>query len=272
MYEDVLTYLEPQSKSVVFDCTLGVGSHALKILERMKKDAIYVGIDKDATSLKVARHRLHKYGKRCCFVKDDFRNIDAVVSKLELRPDAFLFDLGISSYQLEDPHRGFSFVHEGPLDMRMDRESFLCACDLINNLSEKELASVFKKFGEERYSYRIAHTIVQQRDRSPFATTSQLKEAVTKAIPHRGSLRMHPATRIFMALRIVVNRELDSLREGLCSAIEALQPGGRIVVISFHSLAVFALSLCLKRLLSRYQAGKSYFPAPTRQPYISWFS
>jgi len=236
MYKEVIDYLEPNTKKVIVDCTVGVGSHASLILECMGKGSLYVGIDKDSASLEIARTRLKAHGSKCILIKDDFRNIDTILSGLGVKPDAFFFDLGISSFQLDDPERGFSFSTEGPLDMRMDKDSFIIAYDLVNNLSEKELALIFRKFGEERYSYRIAHCIVQERAREPFATTLQLRDAVVKAIPRKRPMRIHPATRVFMALRIMVNRELDALGLGLEKAIGWCKPRGRVVVISFHSL------------------------------------
>lgn len=238
MHREVIEYLNPGHKRIIVDCTVGVGSHALKILPYLGEGSLFIGIDKDIDSLNIARERLKDYQKKVILVKDDFRNLDKVLDNLKvLEVDAFLFDLGISSYQLANPERGFSFLKEGPLDMRMDREAFLCAYDLINNLSEKELQSIFEKFGQERYSRRIAALLVETRKRYPFFTTAQLKDVILKAFPKSGKrYRIHPATRVFQALRIAVNRELDCLTEGLEKALRRLSLGGRIVVISFHSL------------------------------------
>ncbi|MCD6583766.1 MAG: 16S rRNA (cytosine(1402)-N(4))-methyltransferase RsmH [Candidatus Omnitrophica bacterium] len=238
MHKEVMHYLIPIVRKVIVDCTLGIGSHALKLLPHLKEGTILIGIDKDGDSLEVARQRLRSFKDKVVLVKDDFRNIDVILDNLGFnKADAFLFDLGVSSFQLSDPQRGFSFLREGPLDMRMDRESFLCAYDLVNNLSERELAIIFEKFGQERYSRRIAHFLVEERKKSPLSTTGQLRDTILRAIPKRNTYhRIHPATRIFQALRIAVNRELDCLKEGLEKAIPRLSGGGRIIVISFHSL------------------------------------
>lgn len=250
MYREVIEYIKPNERKVIVDCTLGIGSHALKILELLPEDSLYIGIDKDASSLKVARRRLRSFSKKCIFVKDDFRNLDHIIKRLNIIPEVFFFDLGISSYQLLDPKRGFSFLYEGPLDMRIDREAFLCAYDLVNNLKEYELASIFRTFGEERYSYRIAKNIVQRRKIAPIVTTYQLKDCIVSAIPRRYS-KIHPATRVFMALRIAVNRELDVLKEGLEKAISLLPPRGRVLVISFHSLEDRIVKHTFKEFASR---------------------
>jgi 16S rRNA (cytosine1402-N4)-methyltransferase len=238
MHKEVLKYLDVKNKKVVVDCTLGVGSHASKIFEAMGKQGFFVGIDKDIDSLKAARQKLKLSGNNFHLEKMDFININKVLDNLNIEGvDAFLFDLGISTYQLSNPERGFSFLKEGPLDMRMDRDYFLSAYDLINNLSENELGSIFRKFGEERYSRRIAHYLVQERKDEPISTTTQLADIVKDAVPLKNRYqRIHPATRIFQSLRIAVNRELEALETGLNKAISFLNKGGRIGVISFHSL------------------------------------
>ncbi len=238
LYREVLQYLAVEDKKVVLDCTCGMGSHALKMLPRMREDSLYIGIDKDSDSLDIARQQLVSFKNRVVLVNEDFRNLDLVLRSLAIeKVDAVLMDLGISTYQLMDSERGFSFSKEGPLDMRMDRQSFLCAADLINNLSEKELALIFERFGEERFARRIAHSVVEQRRKNPFSTTTQLRDLILHAVPLRSrKYRIHPATRVFQALRIAVNRELDSLSEGIEKAIACLAPKGRIAAISFHSL------------------------------------
>jgi len=237
MHREVINFLEPNSRKIIVDCTLGVGSCALKILPLLKEDSIYIGIDKDSSSLEIAKERLSKY-KQVIFIKDDFKNLDNILKNLKIDYiDGFLFDLGISSFQLDNPDRGFSFLREGPLDMRMDRDTFLSAYDLVNNLSEIELASIFKKFGEERYSNCIAHNIVEERKKNPINTTSDLSSIILKSIPYKAKFsNIHPATRVFLALRIATNRELESLDIALKKAIYFLNRGGRILVISFHSL------------------------------------
>jgi len=237
MYREVIKELSLRNKKIIVDCTIGVASHALKFFEVMDKNSILIGIDKDDESLRVARTRLRKYESRFELFKDDFRNLDLILDNLGIKKaDVFFFDLGISTFQLSDSQRGFSFSKDGPLDMRMDKRSFLCAYDIVNYLSEYELNAIFKKFGEERFSRRIAHLVVEKRRQEPISTTSQLKDVVLEAVPRRHYSFRHPATRIFQALRIVVNRELESLEMGIKKAVERLSRGGKIGVITFHSL------------------------------------
>ena len=238
MYKEVIEGLSLENRKVVVDCTIGVASHSLKLLEVMDKNALLIGIDKDGNSLGIASRRLKNYDGRFKLFEEDFRNLDLVLDSLTIdKADVFFFDLGISSFQLSDSQRGFSFLNDGPLDMRMDMNSFVSAGDLINNLSESELNVIFKKFGEERFSRRIAHRVVEKRKSLPITTTVQLSALVLRAIPSSaGRFKIHPATRVFQALRIAVNRELDSLEVGLKKAIGRLSPGGRIAVLAFHSL------------------------------------
>ncbi len=238
MYREVLRFLEIETKRIVVDCTVGIGSHALGLLESAAEDAFLIGIDRDQDSLDLAKARLEPFRGRFILIKDNFANLDRILGKLDIEGvDALLFDLGISTYQLGNPARGFSFLKEGPLDMRMDKDSFLSAYDLVNNLSEIELGNIFKKFGEERYSRRVAHSLVESRKNEPISTTVQLADLIIRCIPGEARWgRIHPATRIFQALRIAVNRELEALRTALVQAISHLKSGGRIGVISFHSL------------------------------------
>ncbi len=238
MYREVIEMLNLKGRKVIVDCTIGVGSHALRFFEHADSDALLVGIDKDEDSLRVASMRLKDYSSRLRLFKEDFRNLDCILDTLNIdRADIFFFDLGISTFQLSDANRGFSFSKDGPLDMRMDKNSFVSAYDLVNYLSECELNAIFKKFGEEKFSRRIAHLLVEKRKIEPIYTTSQLKNVVLDAIPKRHfHFRIHPATRIFQALRIAVNRELESLEVGIRKAVERLSKGGRIGMITFHSL------------------------------------
>jgi len=238
MYKEILEFLALQNKKIIVDCTVGIGSHASKLLEVMNKDAFYIGIDKDRDSLEIARQRLEPFSGQFSLFKADFSDLDRILRDLDIKGvDAFLFDLGISTYQLNNSNRGFSFLKDGPLDMRMDRDAFLSAYDLINNLSEIELGNIFKKFGEERYYRKIAHFLVEERKHEPISTTTQLAQIIMRTVPlKRRYDRIHPATRIFQALRIAINRELEALQSGLSKAISFLNSGGRIAVISFHSL------------------------------------
>ncbi|MFB3919074.1 MAG: 16S rRNA (cytosine(1402)-N(4))-methyltransferase RsmH [Candidatus Velamenicoccus archaeovorus] len=238
MEEEVLRFIHPRDGMVVVDATLGLGGHAAALAARLQPSGRLIMIDKDEESIAAAKERLQKSRPRCDFVHDDFRRIDRILDRLGIEgADAFLFDLGISSFQLDNPVRGFSIRAEGPLDMRMDRSGFISAYDLLNNLTEEEIASILWKFGEERFSRRIARSIVRARQDGPITSTKELVDAVLRALPYRSHFqRIHPATRTFQALRIAVNRELDSLDEALKKAALYLNKGGRICVISFHSL------------------------------------
>lgn len=237
MHREAIELLDIKNKNVIVDCTVGVGSCALKFLEVMKSDAHLLGIDKDEESLRIAEKILKPFEGKFTLRRDDFSNLDAILHTIKLKADVFFFDLGISSFQLNNPQGGFSFLKEGPLDMRMDRNAFLSAYDLINNLSEIELGAIFRRFGEERFAKRIAHFIAEKRKKEPIYTTTQLARIVLDAVGLKGSGgRIHPATRIFQALRIAVNRELEILKIGITKAITLVTKGGRIGVISFHSL------------------------------------
>lgn len=238
MEEEVLRFIHPRDGMVVVDATLGLGGHASAMAERLQPSGRLIMIDKDEESIAAAKERLQKSRAHCDFVHDDFRHLDRILDRLGIEgADAFLFDLGISSFQLDNPVRGFSIRAEGPLDMRMDRSGFISAYDLLNNLTEEEIASILWKFGQERFSRRIARSIVRARHSGPITSTKELADAVLRALPYKARFqRIHPATRTFQALRIAVNRELDSLDEAIKKAALYLNKGGRICVISFHSL------------------------------------
>jgi 16S rRNA (cytosine1402-N4)-methyltransferase len=240
MVQEVLQYLDLGPGKVVVDATLGTGAHGEKILERISPGGTLIGIDRDEESLGLARGRLEKFGKGLKAAHANFTDIDKVLAGLGIKKiDALLFDLGISSFQLSDPERGFSFQQDGPLDMRMDRASYISAYDLVNNLNEEELSTLIRNFGQERWHQRIARQLVQERQRHPIATTLELADIVASAIPprlRRKYYRIHPATRTFQAVRIAVNRELEALEKALDKGIDLLGKGGRICVISFHSL------------------------------------
>ena len=238
MYREVVDLLNIRLGAVIVDCTLGMAGHAKMILEKIGSQGKFIGIDRDNQSLTIAQNNLSAFKAQCDFVHDDFRHIDRILSERGVaKVDGILMDLGISSFQLNDPQRGFSFKADGPLDMRMDQESYISAYDLINTLSEQEIASILKNFGEERYHHRIARSLVEQRSKTPFQTTHELSEAIVKSIPgHSRHQKIHPATRAFQAFRIAVNRELEALEITLDKSIDYLRPGGRMCVIAFHSL------------------------------------
>jgi len=236
MLEEILEFLRPQQCGVFLDGTIGMGGHASALLRQMRSDSVYVGIDKDKESLAVAEERLREFKERTFLFHGDYKSFDVFLNTLKInKVDGILLDLGISSYQLEQSFRGFSFNKNAPLDMRMDRTSLISASDLVNNLSEQELSTILKTFGEERWHKRIARRIVEERKKNPVLSTQQLAEIIAMATPFsRG--KIHPATRAFQALRIAVNRELESLQECIDKLIPFCAAGARIGIISFHSL------------------------------------
>jgi len=240
MLREVLNYLDLEKGDRIVDATLGTAGHSKEILERILPGGGLVGIDRDEDSLSIARQRLSEFGSACLFIHGNFVDIDTILEKLKIENvDGILFDLGISSYQLQDVARGFSFQNEGPLDMRMDKDSYISAYDLVNNLNEEELSALLWNFGEERWHNRIARILVKERQRQPIATTVELANIVSRSIPYRyrnRHYRIHPATRTFQAVRIAVNRELEILDAAVSKAIMALKKKARICVISFHSL------------------------------------
>lgn len=237
MRAEVLEYLRCRKGRIYVDATLGLGGHAWAILEQIQPGGLLIGLDRDKESLEKARVHLRPYSDSTRLFHENFKNLPLVLNHLGIGPiDGILVDLGVSSYQLLLPERGFSFQSEAPLDMRMDRTQRLTAADLVNDLSQEELADIIFRFGEERYSRRIAGAIVAARESARVARCSQLAEIVSRAVRGRGERTIHPATRTFQALRIAVNQELEGLEAFFANALPFLRPGGRLVVISFHSL------------------------------------
>jgi len=225
--------LQPAPGRLLVDATIGLGGHAERFL---RHGAGVLGIDRDPEALKVARRRLENWADRLHLVHGDFRRLAEFVHEAGLpSPDGVLLDLGVSSFQLSAPHRGFSFRHDGPLDMRMDPDSPVTAEQLVNTLPERQLADLLWELGEERFSRRIARRVDKERQHTPITSTKQLAALVARSYPP-GRHRIHPATRTFQALRMAVNEEQEALREGLASAVRVLRPGGRLCVIAFHSL------------------------------------
>ena len=227
----VLSYL-PDRTDLLIDATLGLGGHARAFLESTQEGRVY-GIDRDSEVLAVARERLSEFGDRVQTCHAPFSRIAEVAADAGLPPaDAILFDFGVSSVQLDEGERGFSFRHDAPLDMRMDRTEEQTAADLVNRLPEKELANLLFELGGERASRRIAKSIVAERRRSRIETTAELATIVRRAVGGRG--RIDAATRTFQALRMAVNDEEGEIRRALANAVDVLRPGGRLLTISFH--------------------------------------
>lgn len=238
MAKEVLDFLEPSSGGIYLDGTLGGGGHARLILEASAPEGVLIGLDRDAEALAAASAILSPFGERVILRQGNFAGLDSHLDALGIdQIDGVLLDLGVSSHQLDSPSRGFSFREDGPLDMRMNPAEGQSAAEVVAAADVEELKRIFREYGEERWAGRIAREIVRTREGQPIITTGQLAELVSRSVPGgRAPQRIHPATRVFQALRIHVNGELDNLRLGLASAQSRLKVGGRLVVISFHSL------------------------------------
>ena len=235
MLNETLSYLSPQPGGCYVDMTIGYGGHASAILSRLDTGCL-VGIDRDAAILELAEPRLQATGKQYHLRCSPFADIEQVLGQLNISAvDGVLFDLGVSSYQLDDAHRGFSFSREGPLDMRMGADAPTTAESILRQYSEEALANLIWQYGEEPRSRRIAKAIVRTRQFHPIRTTLELANIVAQASGYSHG-RIHPATRVFQALRIAVNDELEQLSQGLATVLDCVKLSGRIVVISFHSL------------------------------------
>ena len=238
LMEEVLQYLQPKPGQCLVDLTLGAGGHAESLLERLGEKGALFGFDKDERALKLAAKRLERFGGRAVIIGKDFREAVKEFKKLGIRSvDGMLMDLGVSSMQLDEADRGFSFGKPGPLDMRMDNRLALTADEIVNRWPAKKLEQILFIYGQERFAKRIVGRIVEERQGAPIQTTTRLAEIIAHAVPsfYRHG-RLHPATRTFQALRIVVNDELEALRDFLAEASDYLSEGGRIAVICFQSM------------------------------------
>ena len=234
MAGEVLAALRVRTNGAYIDCTTGEGGHAAAILGAVEPGPRLLGIDLDADALSTARNRLRNYGGRATIVKGSYTGLEEIAAGHGFVPaDGILFDLGLSSAQLESAERGFSFARPGKLDMRFDAEQRLTAHDIVNHRSEQDLADIIRRLGEEPGARRIARAIVRAR---PIESTTGLADVVRRAAGTRKRRAIHPATRTFQALRMAVNGELDNIKEGLAQAIRVLGSSGRLVVISYHSL------------------------------------
>ncbi|MFX4261408.1 16S rRNA (cytosine(1402)-N(4))-methyltransferase RsmH [Pelotomaculum propionicicum] len=263
MLEEVIEGLNVRPGGVYVDCTLGGAGHSeaiLKIINESVTGGQLVALDQDPAAISAAEKRLAPYKDRVLLVKANFATVADVLNELGIEEvDGFLFDLGTSSHQLDNPARGFSYQHDAPLDMRMDPGQPLTAGDLVNSLSEEELADIIKDYGEERWASRIASFIRAERKVQPIETTGQLVEIIKKAIPASARRQgPHPAKRTFQALRIAVNRELEILESAVSSAVQALRPGGRICVITFHSLEDRIIKDLYRRLASPCKCPREF--------------
>ena len=250
MLDEVMTGLNLRPGGFYVDCTAGGGGHSEEILRRTYPDGILLALDQDPQALKAVLQRLQQYSNRLHLAKCNFADLPRLLTRMGVNGvNGILFDLGVSSHQLDNPERGFSYMEDAPLDMRMDPEQSVTAAQLIQNASQEELTNIIKKYGEERWASRIEAFIVKERQFRTISTTGQLVEIIKSAIPASARRKgPHPAKRTFQALRIAVNRELEILNEALRGAVEMLIPGGRICVISFHSLEDRVLKETFKEL------------------------
>lgn len=235
---EVITYLQLKKGMVIVDCTIGAGGHAVEILKEIGNSGYLIGLDRDGEILKEASRRLADISNRFTLFHSNYTDIDLILKEAKIpKIDGALFDLGASSFQMDSAERGFSIKLDGSLDMRMDREDRIKASDIINSSTKSELVAIFKKYSDEYFAHRIAERIVWERKRGRVENTARLASIVTEALPYRYRFRrIHPATKVFMALRIAVNKEIESLQQGLTKTVPLLSKKARICVIAFHSI------------------------------------
>ena len=236
LLQESISSLNLKENSIVVDATLGYGGHSSNILERVDKGYLFA-FDQDSEAIRYSTDRLNKIGTNFTIIKSNFVNMKEELNKRDInKVDAVLFDLGVSSPQLDDESRGFSFHNDARLDMRMDREQKLSAYEVVNEYSEQDLSRIFYKYGEDKFSKSIARKIVEYRKNKPIETTLELVEVIKSGVPMKYRINKHPARQIFQAIRIEVNHELDVIEPALSQALELLRVGGRVAVITFHSL------------------------------------
>lgn len=260
LLDEVLAHLKPAPKCLFIDGTVGLGGHANAIVQRVLPVGRLLGIDRDAANLERASQRLSGFGEAVVLVNDSYANIATHAQEHGFSSvDGILLDLGYSSVHVDEPARGFSFRADGPLDMRYDQTQSLTAEEIVNTWSEDELARIFRQYGEEVLARPIAQSIVQSRSKTPIRTTLQLAELIAQTVRRRG--KIHPATQSFQALRIVVNDEFGELERALPECVKLLRPGGRLAVISFHSLE--------DRIIKRYFKACEDLNVVTKRPVVA---
>lgn len=238
LLDETIAGLNIKPDGIYVDGTLGGGGHAYEVLKRLSPKGRLIGIDQDGEALKAAGERLKEFGEQVTLVRDNYCEIERILKDLNIeKVDGIVLDIGVSSYQLDNLERGFSYKSDAPLDMRMDTRQDLTAADVVNTYSENELFRVIRDYGEDKFAKNIAKHIVLARKDKPFETTQELSEVIKRAIPMKVQAKGgHPAKKTFQAIRIEVNRELTVLKESIDKMIERLNPGGRICIITFHSL------------------------------------
>ncbi len=238
LQKEILAYLDPKPNENFIDCTIGEGGHALAILERNGPNGKVLGIDWSPEVIENCKLKIENFKERVILVCDNFVNLKKIIEKYKFKPvSGILFDLGFSSWHLEESNKGFSFLRDEGLDMRYNFQNSLTAEKIINSYSESEIERILKEYGQERFAKRIAQKIVDERKKKTIQTTFQLVEIIKKSVPKNYETgRIHPATRTFQALRIAVNDELENLKKVIPQTLDILEPQGKLVIISFHSL------------------------------------
>src|SRR5574344_929179 len=259
LLEECIENLDIKKDGIYVDGTLGGGGHSYRILKALNNTGLLIGIDRDNDALDAAKSRLKEF-KNFQTVHDNNSNIINILKELNIEKiDGMLLDLGVSSYQLDEADRGFSYMHDAKLDMRMNREDSFCAYDVVNKYSEEKLASIFKDYGEERYSKSIAKNICIKRKENPIETTFELVDIIKSSMPGKAlNEKQHPAKRVFQAIRIEVNEELVRLKKTLEDAVSVLNSNGRIAVITFHSLEDKIVKHTFEELEGRCTCPKSF--------------
>ena len=255
LYYETLDNLIKNPDGVYIDCTLGGGSHSEGILERLSDKGLLISIDQDINAIEYSKKRLEKYGTKWKVFKGNFETIDTIAYMAGVdKVDGILMDIGVSSKQLDDPERGFSYRYDVKLDMRMNTEQKISAYDIVNNYSEEDLSRIIFEYGEERHAKKIARLIVDERKKEPIEMTSQLINIIKRAYPERAA--KHPAKKTFQAIRIEVNRELEVLDKAMEKAVNLLKVGGRLAIITFHSLEDRAVKNKIKDLSTACKCPK----------------
>ncbi|RHW66624.1 16S rRNA (cytosine(1402)-N(4))-methyltransferase RsmH, partial [Clostridium botulinum] len=236
LLEETIDSLNIKEDGVYVDCTLGGGGHSKEILKKLSHKGKLIGIDQDTSAIKAAKEKLKDY-ENIIYVHNNFYNIDSILEELDIdKVDGIIMDLGVSSYQLDEASRGFSYMKDAPLDMRMNREENFSAYNVVNSYEEEELFKILKNYGEKKFSRKIARFIVEKRTENPIETTGELVEIIRKAIPAKFQREGHPAKRTFQAIRIEVNKELQILNKAIEDSVNRLNKDGRLSIITFHSL------------------------------------
>lgn len=258
LLNETIESLNINSEGIYVDCTLGGGGHSYEILKQLSPKGKLIAIDQDLDALKAAKEKLKEFNN-VIYVHNNFYNIDEILNELEIeKVDGIMMDLGVSSYQLDNADRGFSYMQDAPLDMRMNRENSLSANEVVNDYSEQELFRIIKEYGEDKFARQIARRIVQRRNEKGINSTGELVDAIRSAIPMRFQNEGHPAKRTFQAIRIEVNKELFILNKAIEDSVKHLNSNGRISIITFHSLEDRIVKVKFKELENPCMCPKEF--------------